>query len=90
MQVASFVADDPARLDFGPFLRELRRAVNLDIDELAQRSGMSVDELGALERGVVLPTAEDLFMLARGFGMSAGTMLRLWRGPGLVTVRSDS
>lgn len=85
MQVAHLMNDEHERVCFGQFLRELRRALSMDIDELAWRAALSADLLRAMEREVVQPTFEDLIVLARGFGMSTGTMLRLWRGPGLVT-----
>jgi transcriptional regulator with XRE-family HTH domain len=36
---------------FGSVLRELRAAANLTQEELAERSGMSVEAISALERG---------------------------------------
>ena len=86
MLMAPLMNDEPERLGFGPFLRELRRALDMDIDEVARRAAFSVDVLRAMEGETVQPTANDLLALARGFGMSTGTMLRLWRGPGLVTL----
>lgn len=78
MQMASFMDNERERLDFGEFLSELRLALGMDIDEVARRVEIDVQVMRALESGAVPPTLDQLIALARGFGMTTSTMLRLW------------
>lgn len=56
---------------FGDLLRTLRRGASLSQEELAQRAGLSVKAIGALERGERLrPYPNTVRALALGLGLS--------------------
>lgn len=58
-------------LRFGLLLRYYRRTANLTQEELAERSGISVDAISALERGRRLrPHPSTVRFLAAGLGLS--------------------
>ncbi|MEP3046494.1 MAG: XRE family transcriptional regulator [Roseibium sp.] len=56
--------------DLARRLSELRRAKNLSLDELADKSGISRATLSRIERGDTSPTAVALGQLAKAFNMS--------------------
>src|SRR5215831_8932338 len=53
-----------ARTPFGALLRELRGAANITQEALAQRSGLSVQAIAALERGRRSPRPSTVEWLA--------------------------
>ncbi|MFD1536584.1 helix-turn-helix domain-containing protein [Nonomuraea guangzhouensis] len=63
-------ADDPERiaireaLVFGKALYDRRTALGLTVAELAQRAGMTVDEIECIEEGGTAPTVALLRLLA--------------------------
>lgn len=63
-------------LDFS-VVRELRKREGLTLDDLAQRSGLSISVLSKLERNQNLVELETLYRLARAFHLSATDLLSL-------------
>lgn len=55
-------------------IRELRRAHKLTQDDLASRTGRSVDTISALERGLALPGFDTLTRLAEALDVSVGIL----------------
>src|SRR5215472_17079718 len=49
--------------DFGSLLRRHRRAAGLTQEELAERAGISVEAISALERGLTRVPHQDIFAL---------------------------
>ena len=63
---------------FGPLLRRLRREVGLTQEALAERSGLSVEAISALERGWrQTPRASTLELVADGLGLTGQDRERL-------------
>ena len=64
--------DPPPQSSFGALLRALREAANLTQDELAGRSGLSLEAIGALERGDRRsPRSSTIEFLATALGLDA-------------------
>ena len=59
-------------------MQRLRRLLGLDADALAGRAQLGLDVLCELETGTREPTYGELHDLAVGFGMSVGTIFRVW------------
>ena len=51
---------------FGSEVRQLRRARNMTLRDLADASGVSLSHLSAIERGATSPTLEKIERIARG------------------------
>lgn len=75
----------PSEVQLGAHLRELRRAIGLDLDELARRCGLSVEVLRAIEAGTHRADVRSLRQLARGLGMRVGVIFSLWERGGIGT-----
>ena len=60
---------------FAALLATMRKARGLSQAALAERSGLSVDTIGRLERGTFSPSLETLFKLADGMQISLSTVL---------------
>ncbi len=54
---------------FGGRIRALRRERGLTQEELAQKSGLSVEAVGRIERGAFAPTLETIHKLSGGLGV---------------------
>ena len=66
------------RAAFGVLLRHFRRESGLLQETLAERAGMSVQTIGALERGARrYPYRETMTLLADALRLSAGDRVRL-------------
>lgn len=59
---------------FGAHVRKLRHARELTQEELAERSGLSVDAIRRIERGAFSPSLETIRKLCEGLGISFRTM----------------
>ena len=68
----------PSESQLGQHLRQLRLISGLELDELADRSGISVDDLDALERGRHGADVATLRRLAAGLGVRVGMIFALW------------
>lgn len=58
-------------------LRELRKANNLSIAELAQKSEVSTSVISKLERNCCRAEMETLFKIAKSFGLTLGDLISL-------------
>ena len=56
-------------------LQALRKAKGLTQEELAERSGKSVDTLSLVERGRILPTLDTLYALSEAVGEPITSLL---------------
>jgi transcriptional regulator with XRE-family HTH domain len=63
-------------LDFS-VVRDLRKKLGLTLEEVSQRSGISVAGLSKLERNQNLVELDTLYRLARVYGLSASDLLSL-------------
>jgi len=70
------VISDRPNLDFS-VVRDLRKRAGLTLDEVFQRSGISVAGLSKLERNRSMVEMDTLYRLARVFGLSASDLLSL-------------
>lgn len=61
--------DDEVLDAVGPRLRAFRRALGLNLAELAERSGITASTISRLERGLARPSLEQLLPLARVYGL---------------------
>ena len=60
---------------FGKRLRAVRRAQGLSQDQLADRTRMHATTISRIERGAREPRVTTVLRLARGLGVSAGTLI---------------
>ena len=67
---------DPVPLLFGRQVRRRREAAGLSQEELAERTGVSRNYVGMIERGETNPTLLVLHDLASALGVSMGTLVR--------------
>ncbi|AKJ05138.1 helix-turn-helix protein [Archangium gephyra] len=63
-------------LRFGTHLRRLRTAQQLTQEQLAERSGLSVDAIRRIERGAFSPSLETLAKLTEGLDVSLKTLFQ--------------
>jgi transcriptional regulator with XRE-family HTH domain len=59
---------------FGQHLRSLRQSRELTQDQLAERSGLSVDTVRRVEHGTLSPSLETLGKLAHGLQLTLSSM----------------
>jgi transcriptional regulator with XRE-family HTH domain len=64
-------------LPVGLALKQLRRKVGITGQELGRRAGMSQAKVSKIETGAILPSPEDVELLARHLGASASEIDRL-------------
>ena len=62
-------------------VKYLRQKLNLTQNELADLSGVSVREIGKIERGVVNPSLSTIHNIAQGFGMDVAQILDIHLSP---------
>lgn len=60
---------------FGEHLRRLRLSKKLSQEELADKCGTTLSQIGRFERGVRSPTLSTLLMLSRGLGVEPKKLL---------------
>lgn len=65
----SRVAPEESMATFGAEVRELRRARQMTLADLAKASGVSVSHLSAIERGGTSPTLNKISRIADGLGV---------------------
>ncbi len=56
-------------------IKGLRESKSLKVEEVAERSGLSVDQITAIEEGQYLPSLGPLIKVARALGVRLGTFL---------------
>ena len=59
----------------GSNIRKFRLAQNLRQEDLAEKTGLSVNYIGALERGEKLPSLETFIDIANSLGVSSDMLL---------------
>ena len=59
----------------GNKIKCLRESKNLSIDEISERSGLSVDQIESIENDEFLPSLGPLIKIARALGVRLGTFL---------------
>ncbi|HZK03597.1 MAG TPA: XRE family transcriptional regulator [Bacteroidaceae bacterium] len=59
----------------GRKIRSLRESKNIEIDILAERSQLTIDQLNSIEEGEPLPGLAPLIKIARALGVRLGTFL---------------
>ena len=56
-------------------IKSLRESKNLSVEEIAERSGLSVDQINNIENGQNLPSLGPLIKIARALGVRLGTFM---------------
>ena len=59
----------------GSKIKSLRETKNLSIEEIAERSGLSVEQINSIENDVNLPSLGPLIKIARALGVRLGTFM---------------
>ena len=59
----------------GAKIRSFRQTKNLSIEEIAERSGLSVEQIASIENDSNLPSLGPLIKVARALGVRLGTFL---------------
>jgi transcriptional regulator with XRE-family HTH domain len=73
---------DTQRVEFCREVRRRRLALSLTLEQLAERSGLTPNYIGAVELGKRDPSLSTVLALARGFKVPPGEMLG--SAPGLT------
>ncbi|MFA6779211.1 MAG: cupin domain-containing protein [Paludibacteraceae bacterium] len=73
----------------GEKIKSIREAKNLSIEEIAERSGLSVDQVKLIEEEKNLPSLAPLIKIARALGVRLGTFLDDNEGLGPVVCRKS-
>jgi len=72
----------------GAKIKGLRETKNLSIDEIAERSGLTVDQINSIENDVNLPSLGPLIKIARALGVRLGTFMDDYDALGPVVCRA--
>lgn len=77
--------------EIGAKIRSIRESKQLSIEEVSERSGLSVEQIGRIEGNVDFPSLSPLIKIARVLGVRLGTFLddQMELGP-VVCRKSDS
>ena len=59
----------------GSKIKGLRETKNLSLEEIAERSGLSVEQIDSIENGQNLPSLGPLIKIARALGVRLGTFM---------------
>ena len=59
----------------GAKIKGLRESKNLSVEEIAERSGLSTDQINAIETDETLPSLGPLIKIARALGVRLGTFM---------------
>lgn len=62
-------------IEFALKIKEIRERRNMTIEELAEKSNVSLDVLKAMEDGEIIPSLTPLTKMARALGVRLGTFL---------------
>lgn len=65
----------PANNEVGAKIKGLREMRCVTLEELSERSGLSVEQIGKIESGAVTTSLTPLLKIARGLGVRLGTFL---------------
>ena len=61
--------------NFADKIKDIRTSRNMTIEELAEKSGVKIEVLQAMENGEVIPSLTPLTKMARALGVRLGTFL---------------
>ena len=61
--------------DFAKKIKDIRERQDMSVEELAQKSGVKLEVLKAMESGEVIPSLTPLTKMARALGVRLGTFL---------------
>lgn len=64
------------RITLGARIRDLRNALNISQEELAERAGLHRTYVGAVERGERNISLDNILALASALGVTASDLLR--------------
>ncbi len=73
----------------GGKIRSMREAKNISPEQLAERSGLTVEQIATLENSDILPSLAPLIKVARAMGVRLGTFLDDDDALGPVVTRRD-
>ena len=59
----------------GSKIKGIRESKNLSIEEIAESSGLSVDQISSIENGQTMPSLGPLIKIARALGVRLGTFM---------------
>ena len=59
----------------GAKIKGIRESKNLSVEEIAERSGLTVDQINSIENDVNLPSLGPLIKIARALGVRLGTFM---------------
>ena len=59
----------------GAKIKRLRETKNLSVEEIAERSGLTVEQISSIENDVNLPSLGPLIKIARALGVRLGTFM---------------
>jgi transcriptional regulator len=59
----------------GHKIKGLRESKNLSVEEIADRSGLTVEQINSIENDVNLPSLGPLIKIARALGVRLGTFM---------------
>ena len=59
----------------GSKIKGLRESKNLSIEEIAERSGLTTDQINTIENGQTMPSLGPLIKIARALGVRLGTFM---------------
>ncbi len=76
------LAQDEGLATFGSEVRELRKARQMTLSDLAQDSGVSISHISAIERGAVSPTLGKIARIAEALGVPEEWFFSLRPGSG--------
>jgi transcriptional regulator with XRE-family HTH domain len=68
------MAKKKAFVEFGNEVRRRRLALNLTLEELAERAGLTSNYIGTIENGHRDPSLSTIQLIARGLGVSPGEL----------------
>ena len=73
----------------GSKIKGIRESKNLSVEEIAERSGLSIDQINSIETDQNLPSLGPLIKIARALGVRLGTFLDDSDALGPVVCRAE-
>ena len=73
----------------GEKIKSLRESQSISMEELAQRSGLAIEQIERIENNIDLPSLAPLIKIARVLGVRLGTFLDDQDENGPVVCRKD-
>lgn len=72
----------------GKKIKKIRKSQNIDLQELAGRTNIDIEQLGKIEEEKIFPSLAPLIKIARAMGVRLGTFLDDMEHSGYAVVRS--